>query len=1006
MELFIPIFVLLGIFYLIALPILVFVALARPRELSSRLEKLERDMDALKERERQQPSAPEPQPIVEPTSPQIIPPPIMPAPIWSAPMAPQVASPKINPLAAAKISAPVEPPLPPVFKPQFVSEPVPINFRSSDFKSPEDIAPPPPLSKDPGAEIRLGARWATRLGIGFFVVAVVFFGVYISQHAQPWVRLLEVLALAAGVTGLGCWIERHAREFGRVVFSGGLAIFYFAAYAAYAIAPMQVVNSLGVGVALQYLAVAAIAGVAWWRNRSHIATMSVLLGIISCLFALHHQRIEMTLGAALGLLAAAAWLRAVRGWHWPLAVGYVGAEICYIAAVMLADGYTIENLFSNPWMATPRIISTEAAWPGFTLIFPTAYFVLLIIGDIGAKMRGRAGGDSLRVCIVVVGAVAYGLGSWWGGNVVGGSWDSHNLLAAAIGCLAAGAIYHRRRDAVELYEILYVAAGAWAACYLVNEYTGWVRWLALLMECFVFAARVRRSRSILAWVGLAGVWLFSAWSAFLALDKLHGGDDAFAPARIVFAGWPLISVLLWTWVEKAKRKFQDDERACIICAGIFTAVGAVILGRLAWIEPTISWLFLGLAAVTTAIALGTRTKSAWPTAAAGLLFALWFYDPAYDTSLSTIILSLTAFSVAVLAATWGMQRRATTEARKNYAAAGEVVLFLSLLFTWYQGLSVEAISPGYLPLALTIGALGLAALVWRGPWRWTGDLALIWAMIGLTTAYSQDDNLSNFKSIEWLSLGLALALGWFWGVLARREKSGMQLLHPDRAGLILPGFLFAGWTMLSFPRDGLPDDVALMLAGFAVAFAVVGRAKWLPGGGTAAILLSFAAALRTLTLEIPDLNACWTPALVAVAILFEGWLTVQRFKHFEREVRDIFLCLAAAAALLVFDGTTSKMSGSDYKHLSVLWAAAGAVLFISGVAARQRSYRYAGLAELALCVLRVFLVDITDQLGRIFAFGALAIVLLAIGFSYQKLRPWLVGREEEAPAATPTPPKL
>ncbi|MGA2051889.1 MAG: hypothetical protein ABSH19_01120, partial [Opitutales bacterium] len=57
-------------------------------------------------------------------------------------------------------------------------------------------------------------------------------------------------------------------------------------------------------------------------------------------------------------------------------------------------------------------------------------------------------------------------------------------------------------------------------------------------------------------------------------------------------------------------------------------------------------------------------------------------------------------------------------------------------------------------------------------------------------------------------------------------------------------------------------------------------------------------------------------------------------------------------------------------------------------------------AGLALCLPRMFLVDITDTLGRIFAFGALAVVLLAIGFSYEKLKAWLAG-DEAVPSAIP-----
>jgi uncharacterized membrane protein len=89
----------------------------------------------------------------------------------------------------------------------------------------------------------------------------------------------------------------------------------------------------------------------------------------------------------------------------------------------------------------------------------------------------------------------------------------------------------------------------------------------------------------------------------------------------------------------------------------------------------------------------------------------------------------------------------------------------------------------------------------------------------------------------------------------------------------------------------------------------------------------------------------------------------------------------------------------------MLWAGVGAGVFITGLAARLREYRYAGLAGLAVCVPRMFIVDITDQFGRILAFGALAVVLLAIGFSYHKLRAWLVARDAISTPAVPPPVK-
>src|SRR5690606_26536901 len=162
-----------------------------------------------------------------------------------------------------------------------------------------------PPSGEGDAEARLGAWWATRLGTLLAVIGVVFLGVYVSRDVAPWVRFAELLAVSLGLAGLGLWVERKVEKFGSVVFGGGLALLYYCAYAAYAVAPVQIVDSAAVAAGWQLAAVLAIVAASVWRRSPVVATMAVALGFVTAVFSRSGGLNAFALGSTL-LLAAAA----------------------------------------------------------------------------------------------------------------------------------------------------------------------------------------------------------------------------------------------------------------------------------------------------------------------------------------------------------------------------------------------------------------------------------------------------------------------------------------------------------------------------------------------------------------------------------------------------------------------------------------------------------------------------------------------------------------------------
>ncbi|MCB1226052.1 MAG: DUF2339 domain-containing protein [Verrucomicrobiales bacterium] len=71
---------------------------------------------------------------------------------------------------------------------------------------------------------------------------------------------------------------------------------------------------------------------------------------------------------------------------------------------------------------------------------------------------------------------------------------------------------------------------------------------------------------------------------------------------------------------------------------------------------------------------------------------------------------------------------------------------------------------------------------------------------------------------------------------------------------------------------------------------------------------------------------------------------------------------------------------------TVSWGAAAIGLFLIGLFVSLKPYRLAGLLGLAIAIFRMFTVDIDDGLHRIYAFFAISLLLLLIGWLYHRFK--------------------
>jgi hypothetical protein len=294
---------------------------------------------------------------------------------------------------------------------------------------------------------------------------------------------------------------------------------------------------------------------------------------------------------------------------------------------------------------------------------------------------------------------------------------------------------------------------------------------------------------------------------------------------------------------------------------------------------------------------------------------------------------------------------------------------LAILLTAYAALN------RYWLLAAT-GQLFILASVWQfwlqlanGKPEWCLPLAPIAALC-----------LLSFSTLQWLGrhkdtaapvrepilqIGLAyrvtalvMSLWWVQKYLPARENCWTFAL----LGVAL--FTVAGWQR----------SQELLIFSALYTLAAIAR-FWLPLDGAP-------------TVYLPNL-----PALLAVLVQ----------QQFAGRLRDRFCLPRPIHVGAIFAGGISLwlllsrwiLQQPDGIYLTAGWSVLALAFFIAGMAVREREYRWLGLGILACALSRVVLFDVwrLETLYRILSFMALGIVLLVLGFIYnkyqEKIKQWL-----------------
>lgn len=409
---------------------------------------------------------------------------------------PKATPPPLPPMAASKkqppapLPAPVEetptPALPPTPPTPSLLERIP--WRSILERC--RLWPPSKSEAGESAEIQLAAWWATRVGLVLLIIAAVFFGVYVSQHTPPWLRVLALMLISCGTIGLGSQMKNKLEGFGRAIVAGGFALLYFTAFAAFALPATKVIYSPTTGIFCQLAAL--IASISWslWKKDQTIATLTLLLGFISCGFSHAHDLDHFALLGLVLLAAAAAFLFAQRGWLTPFITSLVGSWLTYALFALLDWG--------------------KGESPSFAILLST--LVVLAILFEAANLAGIARrihplSDRWRRWLILgntsaAAAIGYGVTLLAYPDQLSTFYFTFALLFCAF-----TAIHHYRSTDEALTQTLFLKTSALLCLGFAAAFDGPVRWLAIGFQSLALLWTARRSGS--RWIALGFAVVFA-----------------------------------------------------------------------------------------------------------------------------------------------------------------------------------------------------------------------------------------------------------------------------------------------------------------------------------------------------------------------------------------------------------------------------------------------------------------------------------------------------------------
>jgi hypothetical protein len=322
-------------------------------------------------------------------------------------------------------------------------------------------------------------------------------------------------------------------------------------------------------------------------------------------------------------------------------------------------------------------------------------------------------------------------------------------------------------------------------------------------------------------------------------------------------------------------------------------------------------------------------------------------------------------------------------------------------YTWaalalWAGVIGNELQPEHQGLAGVILAAALLEAGRRGvaEYRYQAYVAGTYGALSTLSLFLYGPRLSSTTD-AWIVLTTAavLAYGLVWRL--SRATSGMSSQESRTAAGIAMAF---GTAFLVVLEWRVLERAALSAAWAATAAALLAASVWPAARGLrwhASVVFGLAAfgLLEVLAGPIQATTAEIGWMLFTIGVFYAASLASRRAIRREAGADDTTMTWAEACRVGLSVTATVLLTALVLNQIrptlvTVAWGLEGAVLLAVGFPTRERVLRLSGLALLLLCVVKLFVLDLSEleALSRILSFVVLGLVLLGVSWTYTRFR--------------------
>jgi uncharacterized membrane protein len=842
---------------------------------------------------------------------------------------------------------------------------------------------PAPPARPPRNFVRSTEYWLNKIGIGLFLLGIMFFFKYSIDKGwiTPALRVGMGLLTGFALLGFGLRMPSARRAFAQVMFGGSIATFYisiFAAFQFYRLVPFPLAFSGMVGVTLLGLALAI-------RQDEVVLALIAALGGLGTPFLLYtgSNNVPGLMGYTCLLLAGTSAVYLFKGWRSLLWVTLAGGALI-LGLAYSALPFNIQ-LAQSDRLAVQ--IGTVVLWllfwlvpvaralgqaPGSSAPPQSAGRLDLVIQRLSSQFVQPAHQLSLTLGLL---ALRFSGAIWQ----LDATTMGFVALGGAIVYAVAGLALHQFANGRALAYTQGLVASVMLTIGLALLLHGDVLFWTLAAEAVVLHIMARRLDDPLFTISahaLAGGLL--CWF-ILRLEPAHN-QVAFLNARAltdlaVMASLYAVATIFTVALDR--RIYQVVIHAAILA----------LLGREVAAQPSYVAMLLWTAYAALLHVLAVRMKrQEWTMLAhaacvgVAALFAASMADLPYS---QVPLSSWRALSDLVV---MGLLYALPVIVRRFGATFGHTLLYRLLihvaLLAWF-GRELAHYPTGWLIVAWAANVLLLLVIARRAQ---AEEYALVAhaAAIGMAGLFFLSFSRLPAQHVPILNSIALLQIGamCFLGAATLLMPQGSRLLYRLLIHVALlawfgrelahypTGWLIAAWAtnvlvLFMVARRERAEEYALLANATAV-------------GVAGLFLLSFADLPNRL---FPILNPA--AALQIGAMCFLGAAALWQPQRFLRPIYGV----AIYAALLLWFWREWSGTASGNAYITMSWGICALALFALGLRYDRQQILWAAIATVALVILKLFLIDLVnlDAIWRILLFIGFGGVFLMLSYMFQSL---------------------